>query len=249
MKLTPEGSYRISCGEVMVFTLAWLGICGSGAWLFYNDIRFMAAGLVLYPFCYKKIKKYLEERHQKALKMAFKDMMISIYSSLSAGATVEESFHRALTDLDRSLKPGSRMVEELRIICGKLERNVPVSRCLADMAKRCRDEDIENFTQGIILGKKQGGDLAGLVRDSVEKIQRRIEVSYEIEGLIGAKQMEFEFMCVIPSAILLYMRFFSADFMAALYGNVQGILLTSVCLAGYGGAIGIGMRILKSARG
>ena len=126
------------------------------------------------------------------MRLEFKDVMISIYSSLSAGATVEQSLRRVWEDMERSLKPESRMLLELELVCRKMERNIPTAQCLEEMAERCRDAEIENFTQILILGKKQGGKLAMLVRDSVEKIQQRIETTYEIEGLIGAKRNEFQ---------------------------------------------------------
>ena len=161
-----------------------------------------------------KVNKY-----QKQMRLEFKDVMISIYSSLSAGATVEQSLRRVWEDMERSLKPESRMLLELELVCRKMERNIPTAQCLEEMAERCRDAEIENFTQILILGKKQGGKLAMLVRDSVEKIQQRIETTYEIEGLIGAKRNEFLFMCMIPAGIIVYMRLFSPEFMSVLYGN------------------------------
>lgn len=91
------------------------------------------------------------------------------------------------------------MIVELDLICRKMSGNIPVVQCLEEMSRRCGDEDIENFVQIIILGKKQGNNLEALVRSGVEKIQRRIEMNYEIEGMIGAKRNEFGFMCVIPA--------------------------------------------------
>ena len=179
------------------------------------------------------------------MRLEFKDVMISIYSSLSAGATVEQSLRRAWEDMERSLKPESRMLLELELVCRKMERNIPTAQCLEEMAERCRDAEIENFTQILILGKKQGGKLAMLVRDSVEKIQQRIETTYEIEGLIGAKRNEFLFMCMIPAGIIVYMRLFSPEFMSVLYGNPVGAALMTLCLFVYIGAFWMGLKILQ----
>lgn len=83
------------------------------------------------------------------------------------------------------------------------------------------------------------------VRDNVDKIQRRIETSYEIEGLIGAKRKEFLFMSMIPAAIILYMRLVSPEFMEVLYGNPVGAGLMTACLGLYIGAFCLGIRILQ----
>ena len=84
-----------------------------------------------------------------------------------------------------------------------------------------------------------------LVRDSVEKIQQRIETTYEIEGLIGAKRNEFLFMCMIPAGIIVYMRLFSPEFMSVLYGNPVGAALMTLCLFVYIGPFCMGLKILQ----
>lgn len=245
MKLTNEGRYCLTVMEHLQWFVLWMFICAAAGWMFYDSIFLSVAAWPGYLLFFPKISTYKENKYQKQMSMEFKDVMLSIYGSLSAGATVEQSLERALADARRSLGLKSRMVTELDMVCRKMARNVPVNQCLEEMASRCHDKDIENFTQILILGKRQGGNLAALVRDSVEKIQRRIEISYEIEGLIGAKRNEFLFMCMIPAGIILYMRIFSKEFMAVLYGNTAGALLMTGCLAGYIGAFGLRIKILK----
>lgn len=245
MKLTNDGRYRLTLTEHLELMGLWMALCAAVGWMFYDVIFLTAAAWPGYFLFFPQMRMYKENKLRQRMALDFKDVMISIYSSLSAGATVEQSLKRALEDARRSLGEKSRMVLELDLISRKMEHNVPVNQCLEEMAFRCRDKDIENFTQILILGKKQGGNLALLVRDSVEKIQRRIEITYEIEGLIGAKRNEFLFMCMIPAGIILYMRFFSGEFMAVLYGNWIGAVLMTFCLGVYVGAFGIGMKILS----
>lgn len=245
MKLTNEGAYHLTVTEHLEFVFLWMVLCAAAGWMFYDTILFSALGWPGYLIFFPKMCVYKENKYRKRMSLDFKDMMISIYSSLSAGATVEQSLKRALEDGGRSLGKKSRMVLELELVCRKMERNVPVNQCLEEMAARCQDNDIENFVQILILGKKQGSNLALLVRDSVGKIQKRIETTYEIEGLIGAKRNEFLFMCGIPAGIIVYMRIFSSEFMSVLYGNVMGALLMTVCLGCYVSAFYLGMTILK----
>ena len=120
-----------------------------------------------------------------------------------------------------------------------------VNQCLEEMAKRCMDPDMSRFFHVLSIGKRQGGNMPQLVRESVEKIQRRIEMSYEIKGIIGAKRSEFALMCVIPMAIIVYMRVFSPEFMEVLYSSLAGSLCMTGCLVLYMVAIGLGLVILK----
>ena len=184
MKLTNEGVYRLTFREHLQMGFLWIALCAAAGWLFYDTILYSAAGWPGYLLFFQRMSALKVNKYQKQMRLEFKDVMISIYSSLSAGATVEQSLRRAWEDMERSLKPESRMLLELELVCRKMERNIPTAQCLEEMAERCRDAEIENFTQILILGKKQGGKLAMLVRDSVEKIQQRIETTYEIEGLI-----------------------------------------------------------------
>lgn len=245
MKLTPSGVYQMTLSERIRCIVLCGCLCFCAGWLFYDQTAFAIAGLPLYGLLYRKIYQFKKRRCDKQLRLDFKDTMLSVYSSLSAGATLEESLKRAAEDMKRSLKADSRMVLELEMVCQKMERNVPVSRCMEDMSVRCANKDIENFTQILILAKKQGGNMAALVRESVEKIQHRIEMTYEIEGILGAKRNEFFFMCMIPAGVIFYMRVFSSDFMDVLYGNVVGICMMTLCLGVYVGAFLLGMKILK----
>ena len=245
MKLTNEGRYCLTCREHLQMGLLWIALCTAVGWLFYDTILYSVAGWPGYLLFFPKVSALKVNKYQKQMRLEFTDVMISIYSSLSAGATVEQSLRRAWEDMERILKPESRMLLELEFVCRKMEHNIPTAQCLEEMAERCRDTEIENFTQILVLGKRQGGKLAMLVRDSVEKIQQRIETTYEIEGLIGAKRNEFLFMCMIPAGIIVYMRLFSPEFMSVLYGNPVGAALMTLCLFVYIGAFCMGLKILQ----
>lgn len=245
MRLTTEGTYRFTWQEHVQCLGMWIGICIGIGWLFYDELKIGILGALTYFVFYRLSYKYKVNMCKKQLRMEFKDAMLSIYSSLSAGTTLDESVKRALGDMQRSLKSDARITQELMLVCQKMERNIPVGQCLEEMALRCQSVDMMNFSQILSIGKRQGGNMAHLVQDSVGKIQRRIEIAYEIEGIIGAKRNEFIFMCVIPVGIIVYMRISSPDFMAVLYGNIVGVSCMTICLIMYIAAICLGMRILK----
>ena len=245
MRLTSEGRYRFTWKEYVRNILLWVTVCCGIGWLFYDWIWFGAIGMLFYYPFYKISFQFRLNQYKKQLRQDFKDTMLSIYSSLSAGAALEESVKRSLKDMEHSLIPNARMTQELALVCQKMERNVPIHQCLDEMALRCDSSDMENFSQVLAIGKRQGGNMIQLVRDSVEKIQRRIEITYEIEGIIGAKRNEFLIMCVIPIGIIVYMRVFSKEFMAVLYDNAIGRICMTVCLMVYIAAILLGLYILK----
>ena len=185
MKLTPDGTYRFTGKEHVQCMLICI-LCFSGiGWLIYDRIWIGFLGIVTYGLFYKISYKYKMDKYQKQLRFDFKDMMLSVYSSLSAGTTLEIALRRTLSDMERSLAPDARILQEMVIVCQKMDRNVSVHQCLDEMAKRCMDPDMSRFFHVLSIGKRQGGNMPQLVRESVEKIQRRIEMSYEIKGIIG----------------------------------------------------------------
>lgn len=245
MRVTNEGKYEFTRKEHLKCLMVWMTLCVGIGWIFYDSFWGILVGLPLYLPFYKLAYKYKYAQEKRKLRIEFKDAMLSIYSSLSAGATLEEGIRRALKELEDHSKDDSRMVLEFTLLCQKMERNLPLGQCLEEMALRCENQDMINFAQILAMGKKQGGNMAQMVRDSVEKIQSRIEMTYEIEGIIGAKRGEFFFMALIPIGVILYMRVFSPDFMDVLYGNLAGALLMTLCLVVYVGAILLGAVILK----
>ena len=245
MRLTQEGRYRLTKAEHIRGLFLWSFTFSVIGWLFYDCLWLGIIGIPTYGLFYKINYQYKLDKCQKQLRFDFKDMMLSVYSSLSAGATLETSIRRALSDLERSLTRESRIVQELELVCQKMDRNISVNQCLEDMAKRCGDRDMNRFFRVLSLGKRQGGNMAQLVRDSVEKIQRRIEISYEINGIVGANRSEFAIMCAIPLVIIIYMRIFSAEFMEVLYTSMAGMFCMTGCLGLYALAVWLGLRILK----
>lgn len=245
MKLTTEGTYRFTAKEHGKCLTLWVCSFIVIGWLFYDCPVLGIFGLVTYGIFYRISYSYMLHRYKRLLQYEFKDMMISVYSSLAAGATLEESIRRALADLERSLNSDARIVQELAIVCQKMERNIPIVQCLDEMSRRCDHAEMNSFFQVLAIGKRQGGNMPVLVRESVDKIQRRIEISHEIEGIIGAKRGEFLFMCLIPLGIIVYMRLFSPEFMKVLYVGMAGRVCMTGCLVLYLASVILGLAILK----
>lgn len=94
MKLTNEGKYRLTFFEHLKTGLLWIGICAAAGWLFYDTILFSVAGWPGYLLFFPRIYKLKVNKEKKQIQLEFKDVMLSVYSSLSAGATVEQSLQR-----------------------------------------------------------------------------------------------------------------------------------------------------------
>ena len=205
--------------SILMDLILWLALCGGVSWLFYQSWWAFLALVPAFPLFLKYRMKEAERMRRQQMKYQFIDGMAALYSSLSAGNSLEISFRNARKDLEIYGQGHAMIQQEFTRICQQMDKNIPLETSLADMAKRSGDEDIRQFAEILILAKRSGGGVIQMIRESMERIQRRIETNYEIDAMLSAKKSEFRMMCLIPAGIILYMKLFSTGFMAALYHN------------------------------
>ena len=95
------------------------------------------------------------------------------------------------------------------------------------------------------LEKKSGGDSIAIIRNSVRLISERIDTEKEIRTMIASQKLEFDIMCAVPFAIILYMKMTFGEFLGTLYGNKVGICVMTICLLLYAAAYRLGRKIIR----
>ena len=116
---------------------------------------------------------------------------------------------------------------------------------LVDMARRSGCEEIGQFAQIFALAKRNGGNMAQIIRNSAGQIGGRIELRQEIRMLLGGKKMELTIMKIMPFGILLYIDVGNPGYFDFLYHNFIGIAVMTGCLSLYLGAYLLGEHIMK----
>ena len=127
----------------------------------------------------------------------------------------------------------------------EMNMNLTAEQVLKDMARRIRQEDVDNFVMVFATAKRTGGDSISILKNTVQMIGEKIEVEREIQTMLAAKKMEFNMMCIIPLGMVLYMRMAFPEFLIVLYGNIVGVILMSVCLVVYGLAWRLGTKMIQ----
>ena len=84
-----------------------------------------------------------------------------------------------------------------------------------------------------------------IITKIITGINQRMETKREIEILIHGRKVECRIMYVIPFFLLFYMNLTSKGYFDVLYHNPAGIIIMSVCLAGYVLAIFISEKITR----
>lgn len=176
--------------------------------------------------------------------MEFKDGMQAVSAALLAGYSVENAWREAEKELGELHGKEALLSLEFQQMNTAIKMNRPLEQVLAEFAERSGCEDIENFSEVFCFAKRSGGDFAGIIRTTVQRMNGKLEVEREIATVIAGKKLEGKIMNATPMLILLYLNFTSGDFLSLLYGNLPGVFIMSGALLVYAGAMKLSVRIM-----
>ncbi len=178
-----------------------------------------------------------EKVRTKRLKGQFLSAMQMVSGSLRAGYSMENAWRKAEKELSALYGPDAVFCTAMRRMNQRLAVNEPLEKILAEFATESGVEDICRFAEVYGYAKRSGGDLAEIIRTVTERMHDKAEILTEIETAVAAKKMEQRMMNLLLPGILLFVTISSPSYVTALYHNLPGILVMSICLAGYIGCI------------
>lgn len=199
------------------------------AWLFYDRIS-LTILLIPYLFIFmrqQRARKIYQEKEK--LRKEFREMMISIGNSLSAGYSIENALKTAKSDIEL-YQEHSMLAKELQLLINRLKMNESVDKLLLDMADQVELQEFYQFAQVISIAKKSGGNLIEITENTIEHLGQAIQTKEEIHTMIAAKQMEKKIMSVMPYFILLYVRIANPGYFDILYESFAGVLVATISL-------------------
>lgn len=213
------------------------------SWLFYRSWYGMVLVIpvnYLIIFYYKNKKR--DERAKK-LMIEFRDAIMSVAAALLAGYSIEHAWKEAEREVLDLYGTEAMITKELVQMNAEIKLNRNVEEILHDLAIRSGVEEIESFAEIFGFAKRSGGDFAGIIRTTATRISAKIEVEREVDTVIAGKKLEGKIMGIMPFFILAYLNFASGEFIDPLYGNLPGVLVMSVSLLIFAGAMAINGRI------
>lgn len=215
------------------------------AYVFYDSF---AASVLMIPvgiFYMRDCISDLEEKKEREFLGQFRDSIQAVAAGLKAGYSVENAIRGAERDIEPLYGPDKRIRREFSLMIRQLDMNMAAGPVLEAFAGRTGQEDVENFVNVFAAAKKSGGDSIAVIRNAVRLISDRIDTEKEIRTMIASQKLEFDIMCVVPFAIILYMKVTFGEFLGALYGNAAGICVMTVCLLIYAAAYRTGRKIVR----
>lgn len=177
-------------------------------------------------------KKRIQGR-KKALAGQFKESMMILASSLSAGFSIENALAASVEELSMLYGREGMIVREFGYIVQQLHTNRPVEKILEEFAERSGLEDVQSFAEVFSVAKRSSGDLGGIMCHTAEIIRDKMQVKEEILTMTASRQFEQKIMNLIPFFIVFYVESASPGFFGQMYGTGLGRLLMSGCLAVY----------------
>lgn len=229
--------YQFGQKEWFLHGLGAAGIVLFFAYFFYRSLIAAAALIPLGLFFLERKRKELGKKQKNELKIQFKEAVLSISAAMRAGYSAENAIKESYKDMARMFGENSLICKELRYMAGGMQNNIPIEKLLQDFGERSGIEEIKEFGEIFAISKKSGGNIGQIITETVDIISRKLEVDREIETLISAKKLEQNIMNVVPFFILLYVNATSKGFFDMLYHNVAGVVIMTIGIVVYAGAI------------
>ena len=213
--------------------------------LFYNSLIAMIPGILLVLFYFKEKKHVLVRKRTQGMRKELKEFLNALIAALQTGRSLENAFIEATKDLRRYTEKDTPLVLELKQICVKISLGEPMEKMLTEFSRRSHLEELEYFSEVFSIGKRSGGNIVAIIKNTIRMLQERMEAEEEIATTITEKKLEFQIMTIIPLGIILYLRIGAGNLLQSLYGNVTGICVMTICLGIYGGCYLYGKRLLE----
>ncbi|ACL74886.1 type II secretion system F family protein [Ruminiclostridium cellulolyticum] len=238
--------YAIPTKMKLVYALSAATVVFAVSYLFYRSFTVSIAISPLGIFYLNYRRKQIIEKRKNELNLQFKDLLISLSSSLSAGKPLEKAFVGALSDL-YVLYPSddAYIVRETKIIINKLSLNVSIEEAVSDFAERSDIDDIKNFSDVIIICKRTGGNLVDAIKNSSRIISEKIEMAQEIETLLSSRKLEQKVLNIMPIAMIFILSTTATEYINPVFTTVTGRIAATLCLILLTAAYFISKRIIN----
>lgn len=238
-------TYSLSALEWLRYSSQGIMVCALFSYVFYRNRLSFAVFLplgIFYPL-YKR--RDLKERRKEELKRQFKEAVLMLSSSLSAGYSMENSFAQVQDQLEEMYGDRGMMAKEFDMMRRQLSMNQTLEELWGDFARKSGIEEIRSFAQIFKAARRSGGQLGMVISHVSEIIGGKIQVQEEIRLMTAQKQFEQKIMNLLPLFIVLYIDLTSPGFFDAMYKTTIGRIVMTACMLVYAGAYALAGRMLN----
>lgn len=233
------------------FTSTALWTCSSAVglflvgWVFYQHIVW--ASLLCLCSCWvpRIVKRSYVASIRNELLYQFQQALQVLSAALAAGRSLENALIDSTSDLEQMFaSPDAMIVKEWRGIIERLRNGIRLEVAIEDLARRSGIEDIQNFAEVLVIGKRQGGNIVEVIRNTVQILSDKLDIQRDIRVLIARKRWECRILCAAPIGFVTILGLTSQDYMEPLYADVGRVVMT-IALMLIGCGWWLSQRIMK----
>ncbi len=236
--------YKFSQKEKLYLVIKGIGVVLLFSYFFYRSLWAVLPLLFLFFLYQKYAAKQLIYKKQEELRQQFKEVMEMVSGNLKAGYSVENAFLETYREMNRFYGKESAVEKLLAFIKIGLENNIPLEKRIREAGKKSKIREIEDFAGVFGAAKLSSGNMTDIMERTALVIGEKIETEKEISILLSARRTEQKIMNVVPFFILCYLDITSPGFFQALYHNLSGIIIMSICLFLYLLAYALSIKML-----
>lgn len=231
-------------GEWLAAVTLSTAVIGFLAFFFYRSMWALIPLSPLGLFFFRSLRKKKLEKAREELTIQFRECILAAATSLQAGYAAENAFLECAEDMKLMYGENASICKELGLIRRGLAINISLEELLLDLARRSGSEEISQFAVVFSLAKRNGGNMAEIIRSSATLIGKQIEMRQEIQALLAGRKMEFNIMKAVPFGILSYIGIGNPGYFDMLYHNLTGVAIMTGCLGIYLTAFQLGEVVL-----
>lgn len=216
--------FSILAGEGIIALLALIG---------YDSFFWMLPLQVLLLPVHRVLGTRRTQRRRQQHIQGFQEVLQSLMTSLQAGYSMENACRIALREIS-GLYHSERhpTVRQLRRIVRGIELHRTVEQMFMEYAKESQTEEIYEFAVVLHIAKSTGGNVVDILKNSMEHLQSKMEVTQELQVSLSGRIFEKNIMLLMPLGVLLYLRMANPGYVDSLYRMPAGNLLMTAVIAG-----------------
>ena len=235
---TDYAKYELTAKEKREFLVA--GYIGTFAvlYLFYHSIVFSLIGGCMPYFLLNMYSQYMAEKRRALLTAQFKDLLYSLSASFAVNQGMSDALQDGLEHLRIIYSEDTPLIRELKHMVKNISQNRESDiRLLLDFAERSYCEDIRNFVRVYVICRTTGGNLEHVLRNTTEILVDKINIEREIKTLTAQKKFEGKIISAMPVLVILFLNFFSPEYLLPLYTTLAGRFIMTAAILGIAGAL------------
>lgn len=225
--------YKLSVYEItkLLLTIIIVSICF--AIVFYDQILFAVAGLVMIFPVFKQYKIRSIKRRKEQLLAQFKYALDFLTTGLLAGMSLEKSFYECHKNLVHLFGKEGLMCREISLILNRISLSEPIEKEIRKFSKRAHIREINEFADMIELGKRTGAHMPQIMKNTSDVIMQKILIKEEILTITMSKRFEAKIMKSMPFLIVVYLRWGTENYFQNLYHNMFGVIVMTFAIVCY----------------